>query len=316
MGNRRDAARRGRQVLVATAMGAAVAIGSAVELGQAQEPSVLDKAGDFLKNLIPGQNQPQGGQQPAQQSTPPQPPPAQQPQAQAPAAQPSAAQPPTAQAPAAQPPAAAAPSGTRPSQPSITERVGDFFKRLVPGGTDEHAPPLQAGRTPKNEAEATEEFDCPVIDIREGASTLMVQGPGEPSPLSLRYQASFVRAARECIVKGKDVTIKVGVQGRVILGPAGGAGQLTIPLRYALVYEELGQTRMIWSKLYALPVTVQGQQPNVPFEHVEEEMTVPIPKASELENYIVYIGFDPNGLPQEHSKKAPPPKAKPKKPAQ
>jgi hypothetical protein len=194
--------------------------------------------------------------------------------------------------------------------------VGDFFKRLVPGRTDEHAPPLQAGRTPKNEAEATEEFDCPVIDIREGASTLMVQGPGEPSPLSLRYQASFVRAARECIVKGKDVTIKVGVQGRVILGPAGGAGQLTIPLRYALVYEELGQTRMIWSKLYALPVTVQGQQPNVPFEHVEEEMTVPIPKASELENYIVYIGFDPNGLPQEHSKKAPPAKAKPKKPAQ
>ena len=175
---------------------------------------------------------------------------------------------------------------------------------------------MQAGRAPKNEAETNEEFDCPAIDIREGASTLMVQGPGDPSPLSLRYQASFVRAARECIVKGKDVTIKVGVQGRVILGPAGGAGQLTIPLRYALVHEELGQTRMIWSKLYVLPVTVQGQQPNVPFEHVEEEMTVPIPKASELENYIVYIGFDPNGLPQEHSKKAPPPKAKPKKPTQ
>jgi hypothetical protein len=194
--------------------------------------------------------------------------------------------------------------------------VGDFFKRLVPGGTDEHAPPMQAGRAPKNETETNEAFDCPLLDIREGASTLMVQGPGEPNPLSLRYQASFVRAARECIVKGKDVTIKVGVQGRVILGPAGGAGQLTIPLRYALVHEELGQTRMIWSKLYVLPVTIQGQQPNVPFEHVEDDMTVPIPKASELENYIVYIGFDPNGLPPEHAKKAPPPKAKPKKPAQ
>src|SRR6516225_316697 len=118
----------------------------------------------------------------------------------------------------------------------------------------------------------------------------MVQAPGEPNALSLRYQASFVRAARECIVKGKDVTIKVGVQGRVILGPAGGAGQLTIPLRYALVHEDLGHTRMIWSKLYVLPVNIQGQQPNVAFEHVEEEMTVPIPKASELENYIVYIG--------------------------
>ena len=50
---------------------------------------------------------------------------------------------------------------------------------------------------------------------------------------------------------------------------------------------------MIWSKLYVLPVDIPGQQANVPFRHVEEDMTVPIPKASELENYIVYIGFDP-----------------------
>ncbi len=302
MGDQRDGARHGRQWLVAPAI-AAIAIGG-IGLGHAQEPNVLDRAGNFLKNLIPGQNQSQGAQQPESPA-----PAAQQAPAQAPGAQG-----PAAETPAAQPSAAGTSTATKPPQPSITERVGDFFKRLIPGGSDEHAPPLPAGRTPKNETEANEEFDCPVIDIREGASTLMVQGPGEPNPLSLRYQASFVRAARECIVKGKDVTIKVGVQGRVILGPAGGAGQLTIPLRYALVEEDLGHSRMIWSKLYALPVTIPGQQANVPFEHVEDDMTVPIPKASDLENYIVYIGFDPNGLPPERPKKEAP-KAKPKKPA-
>ena len=311
MGDQGNGVRRGPHWLVAPAIAISIGWGIGLAHAQSQDPSLLDKAGDFLKNLVPGQNQSQSAPQQAQQPQAPPAPAQQPPAAQQPSGQPSDA----AQAPAAQPPAAAQ-TAKKPAQPSITERVGDFFKRLVPGGTDEHAPPMQAGRAPKNETETNEEFDCPAIDIREGASTLMVQGPGDPSPLSLRYQASFVRAARECIVKGKDVTIKVGVQGRVILGPAGGAGQLTIPLRYALVHEELGQTRMIWSKLYVLPVTVQGQQPNVPFEHVEEEMTVPIPKASELENYIVYIGFDPNGLPQEHAKKAPPPKAKPKKPAQ
>jgi hypothetical protein len=289
-------------------MAIALVMAGGIGTASAQDPSILDKAGDFLKNLVPGQKPPQDAQQPAQQPAAP-PPAAQQAPAQAPAAQAPAAQGPAA----APPPTASAPPTTKPAQPSITERVGDFFKRMIPGGTDEHAPPLQAGRTPKNEAEGTEEFDCPVIDIREGASTLMVQGPGEATPLSLRYQASFVRAARECIVKGKDVTIKVGVQGRVILGPAGGAGQMSIPLRYALVHEEMGRTRMIWSKLYVLPLNIQGQQPNVPFEHVEEDMTVPIPKASELENYIVYIGFDPNGLPQERPKKETP-KARPKKP--
>jgi len=141
----------------------------------------------------------------------------------------------------------------------------------------------------------------------------MVQAPGEPNALSLRYQASFVRAARECIVKGKDVTIKVGVQGRVILGPAGGPGDLKIPLRYALVWEELGRTKMLWSKLYVVPVSIGDQQSNAEFKHVEDEMTVPIPKASELENYMIYIGFDPNGAPIE-PRKSLPPKAKAKKP--
>ena len=147
----------------------------------------------------------------------------------------------------------------RRADPSLTDRVGDFFKRLMPGsGSEEQAPALPAGRTTAGANHPDDEFDCPGVDIREGASTLMVQGPGESQALSLRYQASFVRAARECIVKGKDVTIKVGVQGRIILGPAGGPGELKISLRYALVYEELGRSRMIWSKLYVLPVDISG----------------------------------------------------------
>src|SRR5262245_45766610 len=268
----------------------------------AQEPSVGDRVGDFFKRFVPGGDQPQPGQAQGAQPAPSQPagmpaPAAQAPTGQAPAAQ---AAPGTASPPQAPPRATA-----RRVDPSLTDRVGDFFKRLMPGSQDEQATALPAGRasTPDNQEG---EFDCPVVDIREGASTLMVQGPGESQALSLRYQASFVRAARECIVKCKDVTIKVGIQGRVILGPAGGPGQLTIRLRYALVHAELGRTRMIWSKLYVVPVEIPGQQPNVPFAHVEDDMTVPIPRASELENYIVYIGFDPNGVPE----KKPPPAAK------
>ena len=233
--------------------------------------------GDFFKRFVPGGGPPEQAQQPAQPQPaqqapaaqapagPPAPaaqapatraPAARAPAAQAPAAQaPAATQAPAAQAAPAQQPAAEAPAppparASRP-EPSLVDRVGDFFKRLRPGA-DAPEPATRGS----GEAVADEEFDCPAIDIREGASTLMVQVPGESNALSLRYQASFVRAARECIVKGKDVTIKVGLQGRVILGPAGGPGDLKIPVRYALVWEELGRTKMIWSKLYVLPVTI------------------------------------------------------------
>jgi hypothetical protein len=265
-------------------------------LAQQQDPSWTDRMGDFFKRIVPGGSAPDQAQ--------PQPQPQPQP-TQAPAGQPPAAQTPAQAAPDS--PAPASPRASRP-EPSLTDRIGNFFNRLRPGA-DAPEPAPRGG----TEEAATEEFDCPAIDIREGASTLMLQAPGEPSALSLRYQASFVRAARECIVKGQDVTIKVGVQGRIILGPAGGAGDVKIPLRYALVWEDLGHTKMIWSKLYVIPVSVGAQQANVDFKHVEDDMTIPIPKPSELENYMVYIGFDPNGIPPE-PRKSPPPKAKPKKP--
>lgn len=316
------------------ALAVAVALSASAGSALAQEPSWTDRMGDFFKRFVPGGGPPEQAQQPAQpqpaQQAPaavaPAGPPA--PAAQAPATRAPAARAPAAQAPAAPAPAAAqtpagqatpvqqpgaeAPAPPPPArasrpEPSLVDRVGDFFKRLRPGA-DAPEPATRGS----GEAVADEEFDCPAIDIREGASTLMVQVPGETNALSLRYQASFVRAARECIVKGKDVTIKVGLQGRVILGPAGGPGDLKIPVRYALVWEELGRTKMIWSKLYVLPVTIGDQQSNVEFKHVEDDMTVSIPKASELENYMIYIGFDPNGAPIE-PRKSPPPK-KPKKP--
>jgi hypothetical protein len=312
--------------VLALAVAAVLAAGAVS--ASAQEPSWTDRMGDFFKRFVPGGGPPEQAQQPAQpqpaQQAPaavapagPPAPAAQAPATRAPAARAPAAQAPAAQAPAgqaapAQQPAAEAPAPPPPArasrpEPSLVDRVGDFFKRLRPGA-DAPEPAARGSGEPV----ADEEFDCPAIDIREGASTLMVQVPGETNALSLRYQASFVRAARECIVKGKDVTIKVGLQGRVILGPAGGPGDLKIPVRYALVWEELGRTKMIWSKLYVLPVTIGAEQSNVEFKHVEDDMTVSIPKASELKNYMIYIGFDPNGAPIE-PRKSPPPK-KPKKP--
>ncbi len=91
------------------------------------------------------------------------------------------------------------------------------------------------------------------------------------------------------------VNIRIGVEGRIILGPAGGPGQVTIPLRFALVTETLNTTKPIWSKLQVINVDVPPQTPNVNFTHIAEDLTVPIPPASELENWVIYIGFDPAG---------------------
>jgi hypothetical protein len=184
------------------------------------------------------------------------------------------------------------------------DRISSLFSSTAP------PPASQVPVTP-----TTDNFDCPRIDIRQGASTLLINSSeSEANALGLRYQGSFVRAARECRVSGSNVTIKIGVQGRVILGPAGGPGQVTIPLRYALLNETLTESKPLWSKLYIIPVTVPPQTPNVAWTNISEDLTVPIPPPAELENWVIYIGFDPNGAQQEQKRKparaAPPRRAR------
>jgi hypothetical protein len=96
------------------------------------------------------------------------------------------------------------------------------------------------------------------------------------------------------MLRGNNLTIKVGVQGRVVIGPAGAPASINIPLRYALVREGT-EPKTLWTKLFTVPVTVTENQLNLPWLHVEEEMTVPRPSADELEAYVIYIGFDPDG---------------------
>ncbi|MGZ3411304.1 MAG: hypothetical protein ACXWKA_13480, partial [Xanthobacteraceae bacterium] len=176
------------------------------------------------------------------------------------------------------------------------------------GGSSTPPPANATSATP-----TTDNFDCPRIDIRQGASTLLVNSANnEPNALGLRYQGTFVRAARECRVTGSNVSIKIGVQGRVILGPAGGPGQVTVPLRYALVSEGLTDLKPVWSKLYLISVEIPPQTANVGFTNISEDLTVPIPPAAELENWVIYIGFDPNGAQQEQKRKPPPRAAKPR----
>ena len=67
--------------------------------------------------------------------------------------------------------------------------------------------------------------DCPSIDIRTGAGTYTASGtPGETAVSGVRYQASISQLGRQCTTTGGNLMIKVGVQGRILLGPAGGPG--------------------------------------------------------------------------------------------
>lgn len=163
----------------------------------------------------------------------------------------------------------------------------DRMNALFFGPPKADAPGGAAANTPAD-------ADCPGIDIRSGAATYAVgpKGTDDVTPTTLRYQADIAKTARECSVANGSMTVKVGVQGRIILGPTGGPGQIDVPMRLALVQEGV-EPKTIWTKFYRIGVTIPAGQTNVPFVQIEDNMTFPMPKQAELDAYVIYVGFDP-----------------------
>jgi hypothetical protein len=129
----------------------------------------------------------------------------------------------------------------------------------------------------------------------------------------LRYQITLGRMARECALVAGNVKMKVGVEGRVVLGPAGGPGQIEAPLRYAVVREG-PEPKTIVTKVRRVPVVIGASDANVPFADIDDDLTFPMPaKQSEFDAYVVYVGFDAAAAKPQEPKKKPAPAPRPKR---
>ena len=192
-----------------------------------------------------------------------------------------------------------------PSLPSMPSFSSVFGSSTPAGDANASAANLQL---PPN-------FECPSVTVRSGASTLTAAtDPNDATATNLRYQVGISTKARECRMTAPGmVSVKVGIQGRVILGPQGSPGTIDVPIRYAVVYDGVPQ-RTISTKFERISVTVPPEDSNVLFSHVVEGIEFPLPKATEVDSYVVYIGFDPVAAQQmDRSRKPAPRPAKPPK---
>ena len=182
--------------------------------------------------------------------------------------------------------------------PASSQSLGDRFKSLFGGKPDE---PVQGTAPPASE-EAID-LTCPPVSIRAGASTFTVGLPGKPATGNdLRYQATITKTARQCTLNGGEITARIGIQGRVIGGPAWTPGTVEIPVRVAVVQGGVSE-KTIATKAYQTTVAMSDSD-NVPYSLVVEDLVYPIPPGATGDSYIFYIGFDPQALKGEPKPKA------------
>ncbi|WP_454633088.1 hypothetical protein [Bradyrhizobium cenepequi] len=184
--------------------------------------------------------------------------------------------------------------------PAAAQSLTDRFKSLFGGGKSEE--PAEKPPAPA-EGQSQSDLTCPPVAIRSGASTYAVALPGkEPIGNDLRFQATITRTARECAINGGEITARIGIQGRVIAGPAGAPPTVQVPLRVAVVQGGVSE-KTIATKAYQTTVTM-SESGSEPFSLVAEDMTYPAPSADVADNYIFYIGFDPQALKPEPKPKS------------
>jgi hypothetical protein len=162
------------------------------------------------------------------------------------------------------------------------------------GGGDSK-PETTAATTPAA-ARAPDEIDvrryigpdyCPELRVLNGAELLRRYEKGhDEDPAAIIWQASVGRTARECLFDLQGgMTLKIGVSGRVIAGPKGGAGTVSVPLKIAVVkYREAVLATEDLSFDVAIPPSG-----STAFTQVKEIL---VPSPGKDRDYIIYVGFD------------------------
>lgn len=143
-------------------------------------------------------------------------------------------------------------------------------------------PPPMAPEKPK-----AEEVICPHIEVLDGTSVVRVGGDSNET---VRYQYSLGRSARQCDVVGNQVSLKIGLEGRVLLGPKGAPGTFNVPVRFAVVQDS--DRKPLVSQLQNISVNIPSGQSEAPFSAVSQPIMLPNHGDMEDQDYTVVLGFD------------------------
>lgn len=128
--------------------------------------------------------------------------------------------------------------------------------------------------------------ECPPIKVRLGGEALFYYGKGKVGDAkSLNYQAVIEKQSRNCVVSNGLITVKMGIVGRLLLGPAGNQTNVNVPVRFAVERDEVP----LFSERYEIPVTITPPNQSEEFVKVVENVAIPYTGGEQI---VIWVGFD------------------------
>ncbi|GHC71585.1 hypothetical protein [Limoniibacter endophyticus] len=126
---------------------------------------------------------------------------------------------------------------------------------------------------------------CPQVQLREGTAYFNTyERGGEGDSSRIIYQASITDVTRSCNRANGQLNMTAAVAGRVISGPKGGAGTVSMPIRIAVVQGD----QVLYSKVFQHQTAMDGSGAKQ-FVFTDTGISIPIPSNR---NVAIFAGFD------------------------
>ncbi|CAA9352271.1 MAG: hypothetical protein AVDCRST_MAG90-2494 [uncultured Microvirga sp.] len=171
---------------------------------------------------------------------------------------------------------------------SSSEGAGSTLRNLVMFGGPTVPAPAAGG---------LEDAYCPRVGVIDGGAALQAYAGRTGDPNALRNQISLTELARECVARPDGATlVKVGVEGRALLGPGASAGgRFEAPVRVVIKSGD----RVLATRFRRVPVTIPAGDTQGSFTVVEEGLVVP-PGSGEFE---IEVGLGGAGGPERPARR-------------
>ncbi|KQT70887.1 hypothetical protein ASG51_11920 [Methylobacterium sp. Leaf465] len=154
--------------------------------------------------------------------------------------------------------------------PTSAEEGNVFMNMLKFGGTT----------VPPSQPDDTDPPYCPTVAVPEGGAAIQSYAGRAGDGTSLRHQVTIGRLARECAkLQDGSVSVKVGVEGQVLLGPVGKPGRFEAPVSISIKAGD----KVVLSRVHRVPVTVPAGAAQGLFSFVEDNLVVPAAMARDYD---------------------------------
>jgi hypothetical protein len=129
---------------------------------------------------------------------------------------------------------------------------------------------------------------CPPLQVEGGQRSLTIyDGNRIGNSRAVIHTGEITKTARECQLITGTVQVKYGLAGRVVLGPKGKPGTITLPVTMLVFDKTKNQLK---TEPFSVTVTITKENP-ISYFAVVRDVTIPIKEGTVPGDYSISIAF-------------------------